>query len=156
LRDLPVLAVQTVEVTPCHGQRKGFGSRVEMQEGLFFHRINVDDARIPVGKRVKLSIHVDLGLALSPAARGDYTLVRTGPALNLSMGQRGIEIGFFNMAVCRRKTLLGPTIMPPKYQRAASGAKGRLNKISTGRFHGYDPLGSLLCCLNNMTKGFQQ
>jgi hypothetical protein len=156
LRDLPVLAVQTVEVAPCHRQGKGLGSRIEMQEGLFFHRINMDHTGIPVGKGVEFAINVDLGIALSPAARHDNTPVRAGPALDPPLGHRGIEIGFFDVAVCRRKTLLGPHIMPPKYHRATGGAKGSLNKISTGRFHGYDPLGSFLCCINNMTKGSQK
>ena len=95
----------------------------------------MDNARISVGNGVKLSLHVDLGIALSSAARCDDTLVRAGTTLDLPVGQRGIEISFFNMAIGQRKSLVSPYIVPWKCQGTAGGAKCCLYKIAARCFH---------------------
>jgi len=103
-----------VKIASRYCQGKGFGPRIEMQEGLFLYRINVDDARIAVGNRVQLPRDVNLGLALSPIARHDGTLVRTGTTPDFPVAKPCIEVGLLDVTVCWRKTLVGPKIFPRK------------------------------------------
>jgi hypothetical protein len=65
-----------------------------MLEGLFFHWIYMDDARIPIGDAEEPSSDVCLGSAPSTMTRQDNTFMRACTALDGAIGQFLIEVSF--------------------------------------------------------------
>ena len=60
LRDLPVLAVETSEITAGGGYRKYQGGRIEMVQGFFLNGVSMNGTGISIGKGVKLSSYIYL------------------------------------------------------------------------------------------------
>jgi hypothetical protein len=137
LRYLPVLAIETMKIAPGHCQRKGLGSRIEMLEGLFLHRVHLDYARIAVRYAEKLSLDVHLGSAPSAIVRKNNTFMGAGPALDCTISQFTIEIGFLYMGVCGRKRLFGPSTFPRYEQGATGSTQAGLDEFSAGCVHGH-------------------
>jgi hypothetical protein len=94
LRYFPILAIQTGKIAPGYRKRQGLAARIEMLEGLFFHRIHMDDARIAIGDAEEPSFDVHLGPASSPATGQDNTFMGARTTLDRAIGQFLIEVSF--------------------------------------------------------------
>jgi hypothetical protein len=94
LRYFPILAIQTGKIAPGYGKGQGLAARIEMLEGLFFHWIHMDDARIAIRDAEEPSLDVHLGPASSPATRQDNTFMGARTTPDRAIGQFLIEVSF--------------------------------------------------------------
>jgi len=79
-RDLPVLTELAFKIAPCRGYGKGSGPGEHVKEGLFFDRVQVNGAGIPIDQAEKSTAPILPHPAISPLPDGYMTASRTKKA----------------------------------------------------------------------------
>jgi hypothetical protein len=103
-----------------------------MLEGLFFHWVHMDDARIAIRDAKEPAFHVYLGPASSPTTRQDNTFMGARTTLDRAIAQFFVKVRLLDMRICRRKTLFGPGTAPWNKQSAAGGTQAVPYEVSAG------------------------
>ncbi len=93
LGDFPVLAVQTGEIASCSGNGKCPGLRHEMEEGLFFDRVDVNGAGISVSHGIEFVAFVDTVTAGALLTGFQGAFIGADAALH-PPGRHRVKVGF--------------------------------------------------------------
>ena len=92
LRQLPVLAVEAVQVAAGGGHREHRRGGVKVIQGLLFHRVDVDGGWPPVGGGHQSSAQIDPYPAVAGCALGDHAAAWTEFAGHLTHGYTPLSL----------------------------------------------------------------